>query len=84
LFEPGASRTRPSLLPRKFVEYQPSMWSSRTRNIAASAVLRSVCPVLPSIPVNGAWCFVASSLRAGMFVRLGAKLQYGIPSFAAT
>jgi hypothetical protein len=78
LFEPGESRTMPSPLPRKFVEYQPSMSRRRARNIEAIAVLRSVCPVLPSMPAKGLPISSACSFSAGTFVRLGVKLQYGM------
>src|SRR3984885_628426 len=84
LFDDGASSTRPSLLPRKFVEYQPSMRRRRARNIEASAVFSRVWPVLPSMPANGLPISLACSSSAGTFVRLGVKLQYGACSLLAT
>src|SRR5580700_7452020 len=83
LFDDGESRTMPSLLPRIFVEYQPSMSRRRARNIEASAVLIKVWPVFPSIPAKGFAFSCACSSRAGTLVKLGVKLQYGICSLLA-
>src|SRR5262249_331747 len=78
LFERGDARASPAPLARKLTEYRPSSSGWRTRRSAEGLVLARVGAVVRSTPAKGLPMSAACFARAGTFVRLGVKLQYGV------
>src|SRR5437763_17080752 len=74
----GSSRTSPSRLPRRLVEYQPRMPSIRDLKPGARIVFINVWPVLKSLPPIGTPLRSASSsLHGKSHHRLGSPFEQG-------